>query len=76
MSAITRCTAGKDRTGVVSAVLLSLAGVSDEDIVDDYVISRELNKDRLQAFLEEHPEVDINTVMPNESNIKAVLKVI
>lgn len=26
------CTAGKDRTGVVSAILLALVGVSDEDI--------------------------------------------
>lgn len=33
------CTAGKDRTGVVSAILLALVGVSDEDIVYDYAIS-------------------------------------
>ena len=37
------CTAGKDRTGVVSAILLTLVGVSDEDIVYDYAISREFN---------------------------------
>lgn len=37
-------TAGKDRTGVVSAVLLSLAGVSEEDIVYDYTIKREMNR--------------------------------
>jgi protein-tyrosine phosphatase len=30
------CTAGKDRTGVIAALLLSLAGVSGEDIVRDY----------------------------------------
>ncbi len=33
------CTAGKDRTGVVSALLLNLAGVSDLDIIADYVMT-------------------------------------
>ncbi len=68
------CTAGKDRTGVVSAVLLSLAGVSDEDIVDDYVISRELNRDRLQAFLKKHPEVDKEIVLANEKSMIGFLE--
>ena len=33
------CTAGKDRTGMVAALLLSLAGVPRSDIVHDYAIS-------------------------------------
>lgn len=33
---IIHCTAGKDRTGIVVAVLLSILGVDDEDIVADY----------------------------------------
>lgn len=33
------CTAGKDRTGLVSMLVLSALGVSDEDIIDDYVKS-------------------------------------
>lgn len=33
------CTAGKDRTGVLSALLLSLAGVPAPDILTDYQIS-------------------------------------
>lgn len=33
------CTAGKDRTGVVSAIILMLAGVHDIDIVADYVMT-------------------------------------
>ena len=38
------CSAGKDRTGLTAAILLSLAGVSDEDIVKDYTRSeRELS---------------------------------
>jgi hypothetical protein len=35
------CTAGKDRTGVVAAVLLSVVGVADDAIVDDYGRSRD-----------------------------------
>ncbi len=33
------CAAGKDRTGVVAALLLSVLGVSVEDIVADYMLS-------------------------------------
>jgi protein-tyrosine phosphatase len=33
------CTAGKDRTGVVTAVLLGLLGVDDETIIADYSLS-------------------------------------
>lgn len=33
------CTAGKDRTGIVSAILLSLVGVPDDDIIEDYSLS-------------------------------------
>ena len=34
------CTTGKDRTGLLSCVLLSIAGVSREDIAADYSISQ------------------------------------
>ncbi|MEY2461172.1 MAG: protein-tyrosine phosphatase [Acidimicrobiaceae bacterium] len=34
------CAAGKDRTGVVAAVVLSVLGVSDDDIATDYSLSR------------------------------------
>ena len=39
--AVFHCAAGKDRTGVVSALLLSLLGVRDEIIVADYAATRE-----------------------------------
>jgi protein-tyrosine phosphatase len=38
-AALFNCTTGKDRTGIISALLLSLAGVCDEDIVADYCVS-------------------------------------
>jgi protein tyrosine/serine phosphatase len=33
------CTAGKDRTGLISMLLLAVLGATDEDIVADYVLS-------------------------------------
>jgi protein tyrosine/serine phosphatase len=36
---VVHCIAGKDRTGVVSALALGLLGVSDHDIADDYTMS-------------------------------------
>lgn len=36
------CSAGKDRTGAITAVLLEFAGVSDEDIIADYSVSERL----------------------------------
>ena len=33
------CTAGKDRTGMIAAIILSLCGSDPEDIVEDYTLS-------------------------------------
>lgn len=44
------CAAGKDRTGVISALLLSILGVPDQTIVADYAFSRQ-NIDRINARL-------------------------
>ncbi len=33
------CIAGKDRTGVVAALTLTLLGVADDDVADDYALS-------------------------------------
>ena len=40
-SAVYHCAAGKDRTGVLSAILLSLLGVEDQLIVADYALSQD-----------------------------------
>src|SRR5262245_52800648 len=39
--AVFHCAAGKDRTGVISALLLDLLGVPDDIVVADYVATRE-----------------------------------
>jgi protein-tyrosine phosphatase len=40
------CNAGKDRTGIISAFILSIAGVNLNDIAFDYCISRTMLKPR------------------------------
>lgn len=44
------CVAGKDRTGIVAAVLLALLGVDEEDIVADYVLTQEVMPVMLERF--------------------------
>ncbi len=68
------CTAGKDRTGVVSAVLLRKLGYSDEIIIEDYMKSKDNLMDMLTAYVKEHPEVDIEIVIPHVENISRLLK--
>lgn len=44
------CNAGKDRTGIISALVLSLAGVDKNDIACDYCVSRTLLRPRFQQI--------------------------
>lgn len=39
------CSAGKDRTGVLAAMVLAAMGIADEDVVEDYTLSAPLMKD-------------------------------
>lgn len=53
---VVHCVAGKDRTGVVCALTLSLLGVCDADIAADYALST-AGFERYHAWLRErHPE--------------------
>ncbi len=51
------CTAGKDRTGFASALLLTLLGVSWEAVLDDYLRTNEL----WTGHIGRYPELDIDT---------------
>ena len=68
------CTAGKDRTGVVSAVLLGLCGVSDEDITRDYMLTKTYNRERFELIHRNFPEIDMNIVIPSERYMKEFLE--
>jgi len=49
-SFVFHCTAGKDRTGVIAALLLDLAGVSREEIIADYALTHGYMWDSLMAI--------------------------
>lgn len=48
---VIHCVGGKDRTGLLSAFLLHLAGVDDERIAADYALSEERLRPRHEAWL-------------------------
>ena len=50
------CAHGKDRTGVVAALLYLLAGASREDIINNYAISYEYLKDFLAPSIAKLPD--------------------
>ena len=73
------CTAGKDRTGMMSAFLLGILGVPDETIVEDFVLSNQYLEDhyaQTYALLDSRG-VDVDLIRPlteqSASNIQPVL---
>lgn len=58
------CAAGKDRTGVVSALLQRQAGMAREEIIADYVRSGDNLKELFAAFLQRRPDVNIAVCTP------------
>lgn len=54
LPAVFHCSAGKDRTGVIAALLLTLLGVPRDQVVADYVATAG-ERDRLVAFLRRRP---------------------
>ena len=61
------CAAGKDRTGIISALLLSLLGVDEEQVIEDYVATSR-NLDRIIARLRESSSYEaIFTELPPET---------
>ena len=68
------CNAGKDRTGVVSAILLYRIGMNCAYIIDDYLKSADNLKNMLQSFSKANPKVDINVITPSEKYIKEFLR--
>ena len=68
------CNAGKDRTGVLSAILLYKYGMKMQYIVDDYMKSKGNLKDVLEAFAKQNPSINIDVITPNERYIREFLE--
>jgi protein-tyrosine phosphatase len=56
LPAVFHCTAGKDRTGVLSAVVLSLLGVDEPTVVADYALSGAAMLRLRAKLIEKYPE--------------------
>ena len=68
------CNAGKDRTGVVSAVLLYKLGMSHEYIINDYLKSKFNLETLLNEFARQNPKIDIDIITPHKRYIEEFLK--
>lgn len=55
-AALFHCAAGKDRTGVIAALLLALAGVPNETIVEDYTLTAECLLPMMDELRSERPD--------------------
>ncbi|BBH64445.1 protein-tyrosine-phosphatase [Actinoplanes sp. OR16] len=53
---VVHCMAGKDRTGTVCALTLSLLGVGDEEIAADYALTTEAMRPLTEYLLRSNPE--------------------
>lgn len=78
------CTAGKDRTGVLAAILLLLLGAYDTDIIADYQVSYTYNANGVNRMISQSPELkqyleqagEDSILHSNPKNIQAVLDVL
>lgn len=49
---------------VVAAILLSHVGVCDEDIIENYVLTKEYGKERLELVHKNFPKIDMSIITP------------
>ena len=67
LPAVFHCTAGKDRTGIAAALLLSALGVERETVLDDYELSNEFRAKKRIEVLRPRMEaegIDVERVRP------------
>lgn len=78
------CSAGKDRTGILSAVLLLVLDAYEQDIVADYQVSYTYNENGINRYIQNIPEFkeylenagEDSVIHSNPKNMRAVLKLI
>ncbi|SEO83534.1 tyrosine-protein phosphatase [Paenibacillus sp. OV219] len=67
MALIQHCTAGKDRTGLGSAIILLTLGVDEQTVMNDYLLSNFYRADANKATIEA-----LKKQIPDENVIKAM----
>lgn len=59
------CTAGKDRTGMASALILYALGMDDKTVMDDYLLSNQFIETKFDKYTQKYPELkDMFIVKP------------
>jgi protein-tyrosine phosphatase len=71
---IAHCTAGKDRTGVFSAVLLTILGVPRESVIEDYMLTGEyMSSPQVLARAAKDMQRAFGTAdAPDEATVRAI----
>lgn len=77
--AVFHCAAGKDRTGLIGALILEVCGVNRRVVVEDFL----LTNDRMDTMIDRHrdhaasrgrpPEIDRQTLFPTAENVGLTL---
>lgn len=74
-AALIHCAAGKDRTGVLAALTHHIAGVSDDDVIDDYLLTNDPTRfDRRGAMFMDHIQ-GLTGRRPDEAAMRAAMGV-
>lgn len=67
------CLAGKDRTGVVAAILLELAGAAECDIIADYMLTAVYISPIVEKFKLEYPDMLEHILIPHKEFMESFL---
>lgn len=51
------CCSGKDRTGILALLIEYILGASQKDIVEDYLLVNEINKDGIEAYVKQADQI-------------------
>lgn len=70
------CAHGKDRTGVIAAILYLLAGASRENIILNYKVSYEYARDFLDPLIEQREDAMKHTLRSDAHNMEILLNYI
>ena len=71
---IYNCSAGKDRTGVLSYILLALAGVSKEDIIANYQITETYYLPLFKKYTPDFNEIPMHYLTSQAKNMELTIE--
>jgi hypothetical protein len=58
------CNAGKDRSGILAAIILGVLGVADEDIIEDYTLTAPYMEEFINRWNNDPKTADVHRNLP------------